>query len=874
MQSRRPPDTSTRPRPRPRPRPLPATSCTSDTTAESDVLLSSQQTACSSVSHPSPSPPGLSWGAPSCATSTTTDSTSKSTRPAGRRRVSSSSTANIRPALHISQEESYFAIPRTTFGAEARSPANKRPPASRSSHGIETSSGPPPALSTQWTVATCNDWRLPLPGDSLFTFPTLTAKALMGLDAQNIIATERLVEESPQLLAKAKASTDIKGGQEADDREGGMVAAITPPFDHHTSTTGRDRQWASTGKDMDTSNNNVGAQGTKEEQQSQSSQEDYFLNLAHTDVARSEITEAADRTERRRSRIAQATHRLSISNGTGQGSDLRTQTNGGDHEIVHPSFSVTERRSSLQKADQSSYSRTPISPGRPNHTHRSYAASAHPLDQRHRSHLSGNTSKPTYAPSSAQSQREASPELPSIYGRRPSAPESNHRFPTREYRQSNLSLAPNGHYHSSPLTGRSGLYEEDSPSTPRAEGTESTVSTTAPSTIFDELDDLKSRLKKLELTAKMPTSSSAAIATTTGERPRTATTTVTTMSPSPNHGRDMSASPSTSVPGVQVDAGTHPLLNSALAKTKPIISRHVYRVLEATAIDALTLAKMASNGASGVPGSGIDRQLKRKADSMCRSMTELCIALADDRTEVDVPKTIIRPGSRDANSSRFQRGTSTEAPSYEKGSSQEPEESSTSRVISRLEARRTSMLGLQGFTQGVSRGKEQQVELGTPNQNSSGLIRTSTVLQRARRVLEDDNERPARSVSRANTESSQYIPPRRQSSSNRDHLQQHAPSIQDMRTPTVQSSLPVRRTYLSSSSQQPSTPTAQYTSRQYLDRTTPNSADNARLAEARQRRYASFGHFNSAIRQVAENTGRRVRHESIEPSGSDGQGVD
>ncbi|MCJ1436778.1 hypothetical protein MMC27_006160 [Xylographa pallens] len=867
MPSRRPPDTVTRPRP------LPAQSSTSDIATNSTSLLSSQQVdyAVCWLSHP---PPVTVSGTPSCATSTTTDSTPTLIRPTGRRRVSTSSVAKVHPALHASRDESYFAIHRPTSGTEARSPANKRPPASRSSHGIETSSGPPPALSTQRTTAAHNDWTLPLPGDFPSILPSLTAKALMGLNAQNTAATERLTGDSPKLQTEERATFDTGESLETDNCERGMVARITSPLDCQTPTSGKDRHWASSGKDMDTSNKDEGTHGTKEEQQSQSFQEDYFLNLAHTDVAPSEITETVDRTERRRSRIAQATHRLSLSDGTVQGSDFRTQS---DREKAPPSFSVTERRSSLQKAEQPSYLNTPTSPGRPNYSHRSYAASAHPLDQRHRSHLSSATSKPTHTTSSGQSYRQTSPELPSIYGRRPSAPESNHRFPARDYRQSNLSLAPNSHYHSSPLTGRSSLYEEDSPPTPRAEGTESTVSTTAPSTIFDELDDLKSRLKKLELTAKMPSSSGAAIATTTVERPRTATTTVTTMSPSPNHDRNTSASPSTSVPGGPAEIGTHPLLNSALAKTKSIMSHHAYRTLESTAMDALTLAKMASNGASGVPGSGIDRQLKRKADSMCRSLTELCIALADDRSEVDIPKARVRPPSRDATSARFPREMSAERPSYRRGASQDPEESSTSKVLSRLEARRTSVLGLQGLSQGALRGKEQQAELGTPTSaisNSSGVSRTSTVLQRARRVIEDDNERPMRSVSRANTELGQYAPPRRQSSSTRDHLPQHAPSFQELRTPAAQSSLPVRRTYLSDFSQQPATPTAQHTSRQYLERKTPNSADNARLAEARQRRYASFGHFNSAIRQVAESTGRRVRHESIEPPGSDGQSVD
>jgi hypothetical protein len=40
----------------------------------------------------------------------------------------------------------------SSAGSEPRSPHPKRPPASRSSHGIETATGPPPALSTQRTL--------------------------------------------------------------------------------------------------------------------------------------------------------------------------------------------------------------------------------------------------------------------------------------------------------------------------------------------------------------------------------------------------------------------------------------------------------------------------------------------------------------------------------------------------------------------------------------------------------------------------------------------------------------------------------------------------------------------------------------------------
>lgn len=86
------------------------------------------------------------------------------------------------------------------------------------------------------------------------------------------------------------------------------------------------------------------------------------------------------------------------------------------------------------------------------------------------------------------------------------------------------------------------------------DGTESTMSTTAPSTVWDELDDLKSRIRKLELTGKLPSSSAAAMSSMAGERPRTATTTVTTVSSSPKHKQKAS---SNSPPRCSTDTGRY-----------------------------------------------------------------------------------------------------------------------------------------------------------------------------------------------------------------------------------------------------------------------------------------------------------------------------
>lgn len=424
------------------------------------------------------------------------------------------------------------------------------------------------------------------------------------------------------------------------------------------------------------------------------------------------------------------------------------------------------------------------------------------------------------------------------------------------------------------------MYEQDSPPTPRPEGTESTVSTTAPSTIFDELDDLKSRLRKLELTAKMPTSSGAAITSAITERPPTATTTVTTLSSSPKRSRNISTSPDESVLNGQVDSSVHPLLRQALAKSKPLVSLPIYRALETAVSDALTMVQITtSSGAPGTTSNGIDRRVKRKADGVCRSLTELCIALSEDKPKVDSEEPKLGSPIKEAITTHAQREDSVEPQITSRATSHDPEESTVSRVLSRLEARRTSMMGnkgnWQGNSQGTSVARESPVDVGTPAQAIASmptLTRTSTVLQRARRVIEDDNDRTVRPFARPTAEPNLTRPPIRHTTSTKDYIQ--TTPIQDKRSPTMQSALPVRRQFLNSNLHSPTTPPTQLSTQRYTERTTPNSTDSARLVEARQRRLASMGQYNLAARQNGDSLGRQFRRPSVDQIGVDGQGVD
>lgn len=439
-------------------------------------------------------------------------------------------------------------------------------------------------------------------------------------------------------------------------------------------------------------------------------------------------------------------------------------------------------------------------------------------------------------------------------GRRRSVYETSPGFAPHAYKQSNLSYtSQHNKYGSSPFPQHS---SEDAQQLQHVEGTESTVSTTAPSTIWDELDEMKSRIRKIELTGKLPSTSSAAMSNVFGERPQTASTTMTTISSSPKRRQRQSTSPEASTiraPGI---GDLHPLLHSALAKSKTAITLNLYRALEATASDALTLVAMtghagsseASNSQASVIGgsNSVDRQLRRKADSMCRSLTELCLALSEEKSEAPVSNTRTRPESRDVTLAAQRIEGLIENSRFLRAASDDPELRSSSRVMSRLEARRTSLLG---SSTSYSR-KESPQEAATPPSAStptlSRLDRTSSVLWRRDNEDEDSNT-SRRPLSRAATEAGQ-MRPSPQTRISREYTSQHPLPGYAQRSPTVQSSLPPRKSYFPTTTSSPMTPTVQPGNRRYLDRSTPpSSADNSRLAEARQRRIASLGQRTSAV---------------------------
>lgn len=489
-----------------------------------------------------------------------------------------------------------------------------------------------------------------------------------------------------------------------------------------------------------------------------------------------------------------------------------------------------DQRLALQKTP--SYSQDTTPPSLPySHSFGGYPspASAHPLDDPSRIRFFNvSSARSTIGVPTSRLSRfslENSPETPNS---------SEKRASLSDARINRRSTTPSAYTARQP--SKSDAAERLKPENDRTvrEGTESTLSTTAPSTVWDELDDLKSRIRKLELTGKLPASSAAAMSNASGERPHTATTTVTTLSSSPKHRRKVSA-PLLDTEATTTVSQNHPLLHSSLAKAKSVLGADVYRALETTANDALALVTMLGSNApvsgsvSVVNGfsSTSERQAKRKADSMCRSLTELCLALSDERL-ISLSKQ--RPGSRDATTIDSNRANTTEttepprtAPlSYRRAASHEPEDLDrfqVARVPTRLETRRASTMNMNTGSGTASRSPDSQpTQTPTP---PSRLNRLSASIRAKRTRAEEENDDKTITLDRpilrtltdaGNTTPTSRLPARerlsREYASRRTSESQQGQSLSPRqeslrtqpRTPTVSSALPLRRSILSPAS--------------------------------------------------------------------------
>jgi hypothetical protein len=419
---------------------------------------------------------------------------------------------------------------------------------------------------------------------------------------------------------------------------------------------------------------------------------DLFMNIAEDNAPKQRALDAAARHDRLRSRITRVNDRSTPS------------VSSPVHSVSAYSTPTTSRLpySSSTDPKTSALPRRPTALPTPNRrsspvrrTHPTPVASGRQVETPY-------TRLPELNPKASFTFRkdaELSPNEFLASMRRPSVPDAIQTPPKRAsthgYRPSNLNAS----------------FPRMEPKTPQSESrqetsshydTESHGSTGPAASVWDELDELKTRIKKIELGGgKTPSTSNAAVAEASAERPRTANTSATTVSSSPHQHRKPNASPSEST----IDAPSnkvHPLLRDALAKAKQHTTQSVYRTLESTASEAIALAEMAGSTSTGMLSSAAsvysnagtaDRQVRRKADNICRSLTELCIALCD--TKISLASPAMRSSAAATRRPSVQvNGESprTTRDSEDGGSVVSFSGVSPSRALERIEARRASTL--------------------------------------------------------------------------------------------------------------------------------------------------------------------------------------
>lgn len=475
----------------------------------------------------------------------------------------------------------------------------------------------------------------------------------------------------------------------------------------------------------------------------------------------------------------------------------------------------------------------------------------------------------TYSP-------EKSPELPTFGRRRPSF-----GYPSttsHNNRHSTHSAKPQGSDGDSPANS--------SEAKQSAAESDSVDSQTAPSTVWDELDDLKSRIKKLELTGKIPSTSSAAVmgGGASSERPRTATTAPTTINSSPKQDRKTeqdalagAQNPKSPTHATLTLADIHPTLHTALSKAKALLSASLYRTLEATAMDALQLVAM--TGSAGPQGTtfsaasiinGVtvsDRHIRRKADMMCRNLTDLCLALCEGKHEapsiVSSPVAIETPPKLAGPKAKYSRSSLAFGEDLSKIGS-------NSRPLSRLEARRSSILGLQPSNGAMNSPHASGDDVSTSEHETTPSQPHRTLESRRQSRLSNRLSAPRFERYEDSAGDEDYRPPSRavtEFGNFRSPLQQHSPREYNStanktphRSPSLRESLNARR--VNATAMDNNREVSRVASlnldasrRRFARESTPpvvleEEASEIAAQAQQRRRLTSFGHYVSSRRAV------------------------
>ncbi|KIW45250.1 uncharacterized protein PV06_03652 [Exophiala oligosperma] len=700
-------------------------------------------------------------------------------KPVGLQKTASVPAFNLRPLdfndpndcrpSTSSAAQPAITLHRAHSNSNQRSLLQRRPPASHSSYPVETICGPPPSYSTQQTRSQDKVRALDRQLSPQNTSNTTRDTPSHDINEQpqepaQTPTQPSLVTRLPTASSSAESVSDETNTQEVSSPDTPNTPDDYRPDVVTTKPAAMAESFVSAGQD--TSEQQLKPSPIDEDSKGSSSDErkseDLFLNIAKTDASRS--SQAPSNIDKRRSRISLPFF-----------SNARPATG-------YKSSPIQDRFDTASLSGRSEALK--------------YYSKRASLGQHVPGALSRGYTEDTLRPDSLASQQESrgihDGDLP-------------RRTLSRRYSNANTSITgePLGRHLQRPSTARNSRLVSDSgfldrPKMPEHNATESTISTTAPSTVWDELDDLKSRIRKLELTGKLPPSSAAAM--TSSERPKTATTAATTLSSSPKP-KPAAAPLQSAIEGIP--STIHPTLHEALGNAKAIVSNELYQKLQATAQDALLLSMMMTpegytgTGSTIGGSSASERQVRRRTESMCRSLTELVIAMLADNKQAPAPGT--RPASRDAYAPS---SIGLRSRRYSNEPNDRPPVSA--RVQSRLESRRTSIpFGTTLNPQGTTPEHIYQTPPTALPQvqatSSSRLGRTSNSL-RSRRTpgqtdgnTDDEEASPSvRPVSRAMTEVSTYRNlPRDRAAYSREYTAQH-PMPQHARPTSRDTSNPMR----------------------------------------------------------------------------------
>ena len=192
---------------------------------------------------------------------------------------------------------SYFpAQPASILGPEPRSPTQRRPrpPASRSSHGIETHSGPPPALSTQRSYNAEPPWRTQPPADPATTPKPLPQRAETDDRFSSVSQTSRSSTHDRRKSEPSRFTDSVRPLSSA-----GKIAPADMTHQSKARLLEEDEDPTLRINGQRTARSGHSGQG-REGQPQQTSPEDLFLDLVRGDSVVDDASDVISRSERRR----------------------------------------------------------------------------------------------------------------------------------------------------------------------------------------------------------------------------------------------------------------------------------------------------------------------------------------------------------------------------------------------------------------------------------------------------------------------------------------------------------------------------------------------------------------------------------------------